>query len=125
MITITPDFFIVRTTGGSRYIRRIVKSLQEIREQLALGEFEFSRHAFHRSVERNISEREIREAGSGAEIVETYPGDKYSPSMLLLGSTASGRPLHPQVSCAETDKVRIITLYVPDPSAWDDYRRRR
>ncbi|MEW5988874.1 MAG: YgiT-type zinc finger protein [Chloroflexota bacterium] len=35
-----------------------MKPLAEIREQLALGQFEFSRHAFKRAVERNISARE-------------------------------------------------------------------
>ena len=51
-----------------------------------------------RAVERNISEQEIREAGAKAEIVEEYPEDKYSPSALLLGISASGRPLHFQVA---------------------------
>lgn len=58
------------------------------------GQFEFSRHAFRRAVERNISEQEIREAGALAEVIEDYPEDKYSPSALLLGFSARGRPLH-------------------------------
>lgn len=92
---------------------------------MAEGEFEFSRHAFRRAVERNISEQEIREAGTQAEIIEDYPEDKYSPSALLLGFTAAGRPLHFQVSFAETDLTKIITIYEPDPSEWLDYRTRR
>jgi len=36
-----------------------MKSLETIRRQLSEGEFEFSRHAFRRAVERNISEIEI------------------------------------------------------------------
>ena len=75
--------------------------------------------------ERNISEQEIREAGAQAEIIEDYPEDKYSPSALLLGFTAAGRPLHFQVSFAETDLTKIITIYEPDPSEWFDYRTRR
>jgi len=35
------------------------------------GQFEFSRHAFRRVVERNISEHEIREAGLDAEVIVT------------------------------------------------------
>jgi hypothetical protein len=61
----------------------MMKTLEGIREQLATGAFEFSRHAFRRAVERNISEREIREAGIHAEIIENYPEDKYSPSGFL------------------------------------------
>jgi len=102
-----------------------MKTLEDIRRQLAEGEFEFSRHAFRRAVERNISEQEIREAGTQAEIIEDYPEDKYSPSTLLLGFTAAGRPLHFQVSFAETDLTMIITIYEPDPSEWLDYRTRR
>ena len=49
-----------------------MKTLQDIQRQVAAGEYEFSRHAFRRAVERNISEQEIREAGAQAEIVEEY-----------------------------------------------------
>src|SRR5438093_12462316 len=68
--------------------------------------------------------REIREAGATAELIDDYPDDKYSPSALLLGFTAGGRPLHFQVSFAETDLTKIITIYEPDPNEWVDYRRR-
>ena len=57
-----------------------MKSLTDIQRQLAAGEFDFSRHAFRRAVERNISEAEIRTAGASAEVIEEYPEDKYSPS---------------------------------------------
>jgi len=71
-----------------------MKSLSQVRQQLAAGDFEFSRHAFHRVIERNVSEQEIREAGGTAEMIENYPEDKYSPSALFLGFTAAGRALH-------------------------------
>jgi hypothetical protein len=102
-----------------------MKSLTEIRRQLEDGQFEFSRHAFRRVVERNISEEEIRQAGAHAEIIEEYPDDKYSPSGLLLGFTATGRALHFQVSFAESDLTRIVTIYDPDPVEWIDYRTRK
>ncbi|MGH8532577.1 MAG: DUF4258 domain-containing protein [Gammaproteobacteria bacterium] len=47
-----------------------MKTLAQIRQQLAAGRFDFSRHAFKRAVERNISEQEIRTAGARAEIIE-------------------------------------------------------
>jgi hypothetical protein len=100
-------------------------SLEEIRERLVAGNFEFSRHAFKRAVERNISEREIREAGRLAVIIEAYPEDKYTPSCLLLGFTDTGRPLHAQISYLDSDVLKIITLYEPDPAEWYDYRQRR
>ena len=75
-----------------------MKTLEMLCQQLSQGEFELSRHAFRRAVERNISETEIRQAGTNAEIIEDYPDDKYSPSCLLLGFTEEERPLHIQVS---------------------------
>ena len=102
-----------------------MKTLAQIRHQLESGQFDFSRHAFKRTVERNIADQEIRAAGAQAEIIEDYPEDKYSPSVLLLGFTADGRPLHIQVSLADSDLARIITLYEPDPAEWVEFRNRR
>ncbi len=102
-----------------------MKTLLDIRRQLAAGEFEFSRHAFRRVVERNLSEQEIREAGARAEVIEEYPQDQYSPSALLLGFTAAGRPLHIQVSFRDAELTNIITIYVPDPKEWIENRTRR
>ena len=102
-----------------------MKTLLQIQQELAAGQFEFSRHAFRRVVERNISEQEIREAGAKAEVIESYPQDKYSPSGLLLGFTRAGRALHFQVSFAESDATKIITIYEPDPNEWIENRKRR
>ena len=102
-----------------------MKTLEEVRNQLSAGEFEFSRHALKRVVERNISDQEIRQAGIQANVSEEYPDDKYSPSCLLLGFTQTGRPLHIQVSLAETELVKIITLYEPDPSEWINHSQWR
>jgi hypothetical protein len=102
-----------------------MKTLDDIRRQLSVGEFEFSRHAFKRAVERDISDVEIRQAGSQARIIENYPDDKYAPSSLLLGFTENGRPLHIQVPLVESDLLKIITIYEPNPAEWYDYARRR
>jgi hypothetical protein len=103
----------------------MMKSLQEIQRQLQAGDFEFTRHAFKRAIERNISEGEIKEASETMEVIEDYPDDKYSPSCLLLGFTQENRALHIQVSRLESDVVKIITLYEADSIQWIDYRRRR
>jgi hypothetical protein len=96
------------------------QKLPEIRQKLTAGEFKFSRHAFRRAVERNISNAEIERASERAIIIEDYPGDKYSPSCLLLGCTFAQRPLHILVSLADAPLVKIITLYEPDPVEWDE-----
>lgn len=102
-----------------------MKSLEQIRLQLSAGEFEFSRHALKRAVERNISDNEIAQAAGNAEFIEDYPDDKYSPSCLILGFTKQNRPLHIQVSFADTPMVRIITLYEPDSEEWIEFKKRR
>lgn len=102
-----------------------MKTLPQIQQELAAGQFEFSRHALRRVVERNISEQEICEAGATAEIIESYPQDKYSPSGLLLGMTSAGRALHVQVSFVESDTTKFITIYEPDPNEWIENRKRR
>ncbi len=102
-----------------------MKTLDNIRRQFAAGEFEFSRHAFKRAIERNISDAEIRQAGAQASTIEDYPDDKYAPSSLLLGFTIAGRPLHIQASHVDSDLLKIITIYEPDPAEWYDFARRR
>ena len=102
-----------------------MKRIKQIQGQLSRGEFEFTRHAFRRAVERNISDIEIMQAGRQARIIEDYPEDKYTPSCLLLGFTPSGRPLHLQVSYVETPLVKIITLYEPDEEQWNNYEQRK
>ena len=102
-----------------------MKSSAEIKTQLQAGKFEFTRHAFKRAIERNISEQEIREASSTLEVIEDYPEDKYTPSCLLLGFTLNNRVLHIQVSKMDSDTTRIITLYEPEANQWIDYKRRK
>ena len=102
-----------------------MKTIEDIQRQLSAGQFEFSRHAFKRAVERNISELEIRQAAEHVTVIEDYPDDKYAPSCLLLGFTTARRPLHIQVSYVESDLLKIITIYEPDPTEWYDYSRRR
>ena len=60
-----------------------------------------------------------------AQSIEEYPDDKYSPSCLIFGQTKYRRPLHIQASFVDTDNVRIITLYEPDPTEWIDFIERR
>lgn len=97
-----------------------MKSLAQIRIQLARGDYLTSRYALRRIVERNIREAEICEVGARAVIIEDYPLDKYSPSCLLLSFTEDSAPLHIHVSRADGEKVRIITIYRPNPEEWDD-----
>jgi hypothetical protein len=102
-----------------------MKTLEEMRKQLCSGEFELTRHALKRQVERNISRNDIRDIGKNVVIIEDYPDDKYSPSCLLLGFTKTKKALHIQVSRIQSDTIKIITLYEPSQSEWIDYKIRR
>jgi hypothetical protein len=102
-----------------------MKTFEQICHQIEAGEFEFTRHALQRLVERNISEVEIRQVGENGQLIEDYPDDKYTPSCLIFGLTEKKRAIHIQVSYADTPMVRIITLYEPDPAEWIEFRERR
>jgi hypothetical protein len=102
-----------------------LRTIEQVRLDLRSGNYDLSRHAFIRIGERNISELEVREAGTDARMIEDYPDDKYAPSCLLLGFTRAGRPLHMQVALADTPMLRIITIYEPNPGEWVDYSVRR
>jgi len=102
-----------------------MKSIEQVCQQLTSGQFEFTRHAFKRTIERNISEIEIREIGNNGKIIEEYPDDKYSPSCLLLGFTQNKRPLHMQISVEDSEILKIITVYEPDEAQWIDFEKRR
>ena len=100
-------------------------SLGQLRQCLGRGQYRLTDHALRRVVERNISAEMIQQAAAAAEIIEDYPHDKYGPSCLRLGFTAEGTPLHIQTSRRAADRIRIITLYVPDPERWRDPRTPR
>ena len=103
----------------------MVKSLDDARRQISDAEFDLTLHVVRRLVQREITEPEIRQAGTTAIVIEEYLDDKYSPSCLMLGFTGAGRPLHIQVSLADTRLVRMITVYEPDPAYWINYTTRR
>ena len=45
-------------------------------------------------IDKSIDRHDVEEAILGGEIIEEYPGDKYSPSCLIYGKTRKGRDLH-------------------------------
>lgn len=99
--------------------------IEEIREKIKAGLYEFSKHAVDQSILRHITVQEIREAVECAEIIEDYPNDKYGPSCLILGYTQAQRPLHIQCSYPSRPLIKIITLYQPDPNLWLDLKVRK
>lgn len=99
--------------------------IEEIRQKMEAGQFEFSKPAVDQSIIRRITVQETREIFDDAEVIEDYPEDKYGPSCLILGRTRAGRALHIQCSYPSQPLVKIITLYEPDPDLWIDFKIRR
>lgn len=60
------------------------------------------------------------------EIIEDYPNDKPYPSCLIYGQTFSGSPVHSVWAYNEMNLWAVlITVYLPDPKLWIDWRERR
>ncbi len=95
-----------------------------------MAECRFTDHA-RREMEAEpfgvIQVNEVLRALETGEVIEDYPKDTPYPSCLILGRTATGRPIH--IVCAPVTaerKLAIITVYQPDPARWDpEFRRRR
>ena len=99
--------------------------LEEIRQKIADGRFELSKHAVDQMFLRRITVPEIREAFSTSELVEDYPDDKYGPSCLLFGRTLLNRALHIQCSHPSRPMIKIVTVYEPVPELWVDFKTRK
>jgi len=81
-------------------------------------------HAADQSVLRHIARREVEEALESGAVIEDYPSDKYGPSCLVLGYTKAGRRLHIQCTHPVRTRIKIITVYEPDPGEWVDFKKR-
>ncbi|CAN5728139.1 hypothetical protein BH23GEM9_BH23GEM9_32550 [soil metagenome] len=75
---------------------------------------------------RSISRSVILESIDDAEVIESYPEDKYLPSYLILTSHAD-ESFHILFAVdVPGSNVRIVTAYKPDLSEWEpDMRTRR
>ena len=83
-------------------------------------------HVNLRLVGRFIPRQAMLDAVETFELVEAYPDDKYLPSHLVLGR-AGADALHVLFATdVESDNVRVVTAYRPDPVEWqDDLKTRR
>ena len=99
--------------------------IKKIRKAFRENRYEYSLHAVDQSILRHITRKEILEAIENGEIIEDYPEDKFGPSCFIYGKTNLERPLHIQCSYPTRPKIKIITVYEPDPEEWIDFKRRR
>jgi hypothetical protein len=92
--------------------------IEGIRRAFKENRYEYSLHAVDQSILRDITRKEILEAVRNGEIIEDYPDDKFGPSCLIYGKTGLERPLHIHCSYPSRAKIKIITVYEPDPKEW-------
>jgi hypothetical protein len=96
-----------------------------IRQQIALGNYEFSGHAEDERQIDKILISEVEEALLNGEVLEDYPNDPRGPSCLVLGKAREALSIH--VVCGQTPsrRLRLITVYIPSLPKWIDERTRR
>lgn len=82
-----------------------------------MKKFKFTKHAFQKFFERNISPDECIEVFKQENIIQSYSDDKPFPSELRHGEI-NGRIIH-IVSASNSDYVYIITAYIPNPKKWN------
>lgn len=98
--------------------------IHTIQEQIKQGEDEISFHAEKERYAEDISLSDIETIILSGEILEDYPKDPRGESCLILGH-AEGRPIHVVCGYTFTRSIRVITVYLPKQSKWQDERTRR
>lgn len=75
---------------------------------------------------RSISRSAVVDSTSTFEIIEAYPEDKYLPSYLVFAKHGEEIIHILFATDVEGDNVRVVTVYRPSPSEWEnDLRTRR
>ena len=96
-----------------------------IRKCVREGQVLWTYHVNMRLSQRAITRRMIIESSEVYEVLETYPQDKYLPSVLVW-SRQGGDTFHVLFAIdANGDNVRVVTAYRPDPLQWDSGLRKR
>jgi len=96
-----------------------------IKARVSNGEYEFSSHADDERQAEKISISEIELALLEGEIIQDYPTDPRGHSCLILGYGSEGYPIHVVCGRTSSNRMRIITVYVPSPPKWLDAKTRR
>lgn len=99
--------------------------LEWIKTKIHKGKYEISSHAEEERQADKISLTEIEKAILNGEILENYPKDPRGESCLILGYAEEGYPIHIVCGKIKSEKIRIITVYIPALPKWLDAKTRR
>jgi hypothetical protein len=100
----------------------IVKAL------VAQGKVHLSEHGYDELAADNILVIDVLNGVSSGFVVEDYPEFAKGPSVLVLQSDASGRPIHVLwgIPKGRSEPAVVVTAYRPDPTRWtDDLMKRK
>ncbi|MGH8476393.1 MAG: DUF4258 domain-containing protein [Methylococcales bacterium] len=94
--------------------------LEFIRKCVKERKIRWTYHVNMRMKDRFISRECIINSTDSYEIILEYPKDKYLPSYLVY-SEYQNRIFHILIAAdIESDNVRIITAYYPNPDQWEN-----
>lgn len=96
-----------------------------IKSKITKGNYEFSSHAEEERQADKISISEIEKAILNGEVIENYPKDPRGTSCLILGYGQEGYPIHIVCGKTNSERIRIITVYIPAFPKWVDAKTRR
>lgn len=97
-------------------------NISSINKKVRNGEYDLSIHAHNERQEEEITIEEIEKVLLKGAIIEKYPNDPRGESCLVAG-IAFTKPLH--VVCGKRGKrLLIVTVYIPKPPFWKDYKTR-
>ena len=100
--------------------------IQAIIDAMRKRRIRITDHADEEATNDGLILDEIYESVLAGEVIEDYPTDKPYPSCLIFGLTTAGRPVHSVWAYDEESLWSVlVTVYVPDPAQWIDWRERR
>lgn len=91
-----------------------------IQECVRAGRLLWTYHVNLRLKGRFVEREFILDAVDSYEIVESYPGDKYLPSYLVLARRPEDAIHVLFAADLEGNNVRVVTAYRPSPDEWDE-----
>lgn len=99
--------------------------IENIQNAIFTERVRITEHAKEEADNDHLNLAQIFESVGSGEIIEDYPLDKPYPSCLIYGRTNANLPVHSVWAYnSETSYAVLITVYVPDPDRWVDFRER-
>lgn len=100
----------------------MTERLETIRALIASGEVRISEHGYDELADDRLTVEEALAGVHEATMVETYPENPRSPSLLLLQKDREGFPIHVVwgIPRGYNSPVVLVTAYRPDPERWDE-----